>query len=266
MRWCVFLCRELYPYSIFVLLDYRKIGLDPGQVKIAKTAEVLVTGDIAETEYSLGRHRNDSGILRSQRIANKRNANETMQSFHEAASSVSNKTVVQSRLTTRRNLFQQLDEEGRSLYDRIWEEKGLPRYRNGLFRVYRATQKAIAKYVSSLRQKGQAPVIILFGDGKFGHNKGNGPAPNVRFRKECERQHNVIIVTEWMTSQTCPRCNSRFPKTMNDDDGVPWFRRYVRGLLFCTSEDCKCAPYQDRDLVGATNILTVGTTTEEDLS
>ena len=35
---------------------------------------------------------------------------------------------------------------------------------------------------------------------------------DIDFRNECERQH--IYVDEWMSSQTCPRCRSRLPKTI----------------------------------------------------
>ena len=111
----------------------------------------------------------------------------------------------------------------------------------------------------------------MFGDGKFSHNKGSRPAPTVRFRKEFEHQHIVIYVPEWMTSHTCMRCNSHFPKTIkdaaakNNDGDVVWSTCYVRCLLFLMPGDCKCAPYQDHDPVGDTNILVIGTTTEENL-
>jgi len=79
----------------------------------------------------------------------------------------------------------------------------------------------------------------------------------------------VIVVPEWMTSQTCPFCHSRFPKTIkqasDEEEYTPFWKNYVRGLLCCQSESCKSCRYYDRDLVGASNILLVGSTKEEDL-
>ena len=100
----------------------------------------------------------------------------------------------------------------------------------------------------------------------WGHRKGNAAAPNKKFRNECERQYIVVHVDEWMTSQTCPSCFSRFPKTIKQRETPALDGRLydsVRGLLFC--KECKTHPYWDRDEVGATNILTVGTTLPENL-
>jgi transposase len=114
---------------------------------------------------------------------------------------------------------------------------------------------------------GDKPVIIMYGAATFGNMKGNATAPIKKFSHECEQQHIVIYVDEWMTSQTCPVCFSRFPKTIKyvsdnidaDADDVELVR-YVRGLLRCNSEECRCSPYFDRDFVGARNILHVGQT------
>ena len=232
------------------------------------------------TRYSLQRHREESGIKRAIRLSNKRNEMEPMRSFMATSSRLSHKTVSQEKLDERHNaLYNELDEQGKSLHNRVFKEKIRPAYRNIAFSVYTLTQKALARYVSSIGKANDngKPVVLLFGASRFGNHKGNAAAPLKKFRNECERQHVVIYVDEWMSSQTCPRCRSRLPKTIkyiqaNADAPVAisdaeneLLVRQVRGLLCCTSEECKSSCYLDRDYVGAYNILVIGQTVESDL-
>ena len=207
---------------------------------------------------------------------------EPMRSFLATSSRLSHKTVSQEKLDERHcELYNELDEQGRSLHDRVFDEKKRPAYRNTAFRfsIYTSTQKALSRYVSSLGRADDngKPVVLLFGASRFGNHKGNAAAPLKKFRDECERQHVVIYVDEWMSSQTCPNCYSCLPKTIKfiqanydapvaiSDAENEMLVRQVRGLLCCSSEECKSLRYLDRDYVGARNILVIGQTVENDL-
>ena len=162
-----------------------------------------------------------------------------------------------------------------SLYDRVMHEKARPIHRNKAFHGWKKRKSAMMKVVASLdiyRGNGKK-LLMLFEDGSFGNNyRGNAPAPILWFKKECMRQHIVISVPRWMTSQTCSVCFSRFPQTYkaqadydDDDDNDEWYKRYVRGLLCCQSKTCRSSCYIDRDKSASRVIFYVGTTEEDDL-
>ena len=94
-------------------------------------------GETVSTRYSLQRHREESGIKRANRLSNKRNEMEPMRSFKATSTRLSHKTVSQEKLDERHNaLYNELDEQGKSLHDRVFEEKARPVYRNTAFSVY----------------------------------------------------------------------------------------------------------------------------------
>ena len=60
-----------------------------------------------------------------------------MRSFKATSTRLSHKTVSQEKLDERHNaLYNELDEQGKSLHDRVFEEKARPVYRNTAFSVY----------------------------------------------------------------------------------------------------------------------------------
>lgn len=62
---------------------------------------------------------------------------EPMRSFKATSTRLSHKTVSQEKLDERHNaLYNELDEQGKSLHDRVFEEKARPVYRNTAFSVY----------------------------------------------------------------------------------------------------------------------------------
>ena len=267
MRFNVRMKLIVFPFVSSLVTDFQTTGLDPGQVMVAYTATPLPNGVIQSSHYSLGEHRNNSGILRSQReLTRLTQTVEPLLALNRVSSIASVKTVDQNRFSTRYNMLYQVgDGEDQSLADRLWDEKQKSRYRDILFRNWRGAQSSIANFVASIGPDG---TILIYGAGRWGHHKGNAAAPNKKFREECGRQYHLVITDEYMTSQTCYVCFSRLPKTIKLLD-IPAENgrnfENVRGLLCCESDDCKNARYFARDLVGACDIHTVGTTLHEEL-
>ena len=236
------------------------MAIDPGIVQIAATHVKEVDGTTTSTTITSRMIRSVSGSRRRVKKANKRNS--THPTLLSLQALPSRKTVDHDILNLRHELLYSTQAGVVSLYDRRKEEYELPRHRNVKFTAFCRKQSVYASIVHSLSTS-NSPLLLLFEDASFSSTmSGNAPVAVSLFKKLCKEQHIVVDVPRWMTSQTCPRCFSRFGKTIKIVDGKV---RSVRGLLCCQSKQCKSACYFDRDMTSAEVIYFVGTTPEEDL-
>ena len=261
---------------------YNVMGMDPGIVNIYAGYHQNADGSGTFTSLSLSGWRESSGINRNIRRSNKLNRNNaTLREYREASSAQPILSVNLDSVIQHDDRFYSTpdtpDGHEMSLYSRLMLEKAKRIHRNKAFRAWKKRKSAMMKVVASLdiyRGNGKK-LLVLFEDGSFGNNyRGNAPAPILWFKKECMRQHIVISVPRWMTSQTCPVCFSRFPQTYkaqadydDDDDNNDdeWYKRYVRGLICCQSKTCRSSCYIDRDKSASLVVFYVGTTEEDDL-
>ena len=236
------------------------MAIDPGIVQLAATHVKEVDGTTTSTTITSRMIRSMSGSIRRTKKANKRNRNNpTLLSLQALPS---RKTVDNDILNLRHERLYSTQAGAVSLYDLRKVEYELVRHRNVHFTAYRRKQSVYASIVHSLSTS-KLPLLILFEDASFSSTmQGNAPVAVSLFKKLCKEQHIVIDVPRYMTSQVCPRCFSRFGKTIKFVDGKT---RSVRGLLCCQSKQCKSACYFDRDMTSAEVIYFVGTTPEEDL-
>jgi len=250
----------LYIISPTTLESHQVMAIDPGIVQAAATHVKEVDGTTTSTTITSRMIRSMSGSIRRVEKANKRNRNNpTILSLRALPS---RKTVDNDILNLRHERLYSTQAGAVSLYDLRKVEYELVRRRNLQFTAYRRKQSVYASIVHSLSTS-KLPLLILFEDASFSSTmRGNAPVAVSLFKKLCKLQHIVIDIPRYMTSQTCPRCLSRFGKTIKIVDGKA---RSVRGLLCCQSKQCKSACYFDRDMTSAEVIYFVGTTPEEDL-
>jgi hypothetical protein len=240
-------------YSAFLLFQAcAVVGVDPGVQNLVSTASLDDEGNVENIHEIKNRHYQEiSGIFTRRRDSRKR-ANRVMNQFYsQAMTSLSVKTVDVAVLLRRRAALHvpQTVLTGDSLHDFAWQE-ALPRsVRNTKFRAWVKRTSTISIMVTSLRVRGKR-LVLLYGDGEW----TRGDAPNAAFLRECRNQYTVIMVDEWMTSQTCFNCGDRFPKTVDKD------YKMKRGILRCGSLLCKSCCFYNRDLVGAVDMFIKGTT------
>ena len=199
----------------------------------------------------LGHYKERSGITARRRVSRKKAKKGKNVAYSQALTSVSARSVDIPALMRRRAVLHapRTILSGNSLHDFAWQEI-LPRsIRNTKFRAWVKRTSTISIMVTSLRVKGKR-LVLLYGDGEW----TRGGAPNAAFLRECQIQYTVIMVDEWMTSQTCFNCGDRFPKTVDKE------YKLKRGILRCGSLLCKSCCYFNRDLVGAVDIFIKGTT------
>ncbi len=180
-----------------------------------------------------------------------------MRLWKEASEINSHKNVDLNKLQARRQaLFFDEDDNGETLQTKVMRVKEEDGSRNAKLGEYSHTQKCLSGFVNTIHKDGKK-TVVLCGSAKFGAYKGNPLAPNQKLLRELKRQCIVIMVPEYMSSQTCPRCNRRLPETRKwVDDASKKFEyddkeealRKVRGLLRCTCKQCKSKPYWDRDM------------------
>lgn len=89
---------------------------------------------------------------------------------------------------------------------------------------------------------GQTPRLICWGNGSRGQVRGCQPVPNLLLLYYFSKTNPILIVDEYLTSQICHRCNSRF----NED---------TKALIKTRKKQCSLCPDPvDRDHNAAINI------------
>lgn len=233
------------------------------------TYSILPNGTESSFGYSNRCYRERSGTSQRIRQANKKNKNNQAMITLQQVSTIAPRGTVDTDLMDLRAEMLSSDtddQNGLSVYHMIFQDLSRRRHRENKFRAWQRRVKELSSFVASLsRNSNGKKTILLFEDGSFDNRRGNASAPIKAFKRMCEQQYPFISVPAWMTSQTCPYCFARFPKTVKVRSDDSFHTCYVRGLLRCQSTFCKCSPYQGRDIVGAACTHHVGTTMFEDL-
>jgi hypothetical protein len=101
------------------------------------------------------------------------------------------------------------------------------------------------------------PIIIAFGAAKFGKLRGNVTAPTKVFKESLARyvkERNkrvptyIVMVDEFLTSQICPRCNTRTTENEKNEYGSK-----AHPVLKCKT----CDTRWNRDHMASTNIRSI---------
>ncbi|KAG2231708.1 hypothetical protein INT48_000448 [Thamnidium elegans] len=101
------------------------------------------------------------------------------------------------------------------------------------------------------------PVVLAFGAAMFGNLKGNVPAPTkvvkdslIKFARERNRKvpNYVVMVDEYLTSQICPRCQTRTTSNEKNSSGLK-----IHPVLKCST----CDTRWNRDHMASMNIRSV---------
>lgn len=141
------------------------------------------------------------------------------------------------------------------------------RFRDLKFRRYVLRQRTIRRMCQQFSDTKEKRVLVGFGDWSAKDSAGiikRCPAgPVKRFEQQLKRYCTVVSVDEYLTSQTCERCQSRLHKThmhkhWNKKSDKPTGDvkerdTKVYGILHCANSGCKMLV--DRDVNASLNIL-----------
>jgi hypothetical protein len=96
---------------------------------------------------------------------------------------------------------------------------------------------------------------MYYGDGSFASGgRGQRSVPCKWVKRECKNYFTCYSVDEFRTSQICPTCNQRLMDVRKHLRDGPRRTVIVRGLKYCSSNECRSNRYKNRDEVGCNNI------------
>ena len=130
----------------------------------------------------------------------------------------------------------------RHLSNRIGMQKTVDQ---SLSRLQRAVDESTGGRRVPIRQ-------LHYGDGDFASGKKfERHVPVQSFKEKAMARFDGCLVDEFRTSQICHECDGQLRPVKQVYNGRPF---EIRGLKWCSSDECKLCPLKDRDVVGAANI------------
>ncbi|KAJ2479773.1 hypothetical protein IWW56_002876 [Coemansia sp. RSA 2131] len=123
------------------------------------------------------------------------------------------------------------------------EVQSFPLHRKLRLSAYVNRKQADQRLIKKLRDKFKPNAVIVIGDWSVPTNRYHEPIRGKSWRTLKRGEFDVFLIKEYLTSKTCPNCNSRLSNTRNVPNPRPW-RRHIQpfvkchGLLSCQSEKC----------------------------
>jgi hypothetical protein len=227
-------------------IDQRNIAIDPGRTNLVFAVERLSDGNNRTFKLSRKEYYTSSGM------------NERKRRCAKWQHDIAEEETTYSLISPKTCNSQQWDNFLKNVvlvYSKLWEGKTGKKWAREKFRVYGLKRKLIDRFFQ--RMNGKSKPQILYGAAKFNPNSRNElSAPTTFMSSSCARFFPIRFVDEFYTSKICAKCNQVLsPVVTRDKKGQV---REIRGLRRCKSNVCSQAPFMNRDLNAALNILRCG--------
>ncbi len=174
---------------------------------------------------------------------------------NEDCEKILNEFITASPKTVNLKKFEEYIKANISVYDTWWQYKFKKKWAQQKFRVFCRKRQVLDKFFQSMQKKGQQKPVIAYGCSNISCNGRREVSVPVKYVKEkCKQYFETVDVNEFRTSLICPDCDQplcKVVKEVNDENKV----LEIRGLRRCSSTVCSRFSFQNRDLVGAKNIL-----------
>ena len=224
----------------------RNIAIDPGRTNLVFAAERLSSGDIRTFKLTRKEYYASAGMNERKR--------KSIKWLHDIAEEEKMYSLISPK-TSNTQQWDKFLKNMTSIYAKLWEGKTGKKWAREKVRVYGLKRKLIDRFFQ--RMNGKSKPRILYGSAKFNPNSRNElSAPTTFMSSSCARFFPIRFVDEFYTSKICARCDQLLsPVVTRDKEGQV---REIRGLRRCESNVCAQAPFVNRDLNAALNILRCG--------